>query len=171
MIQTVKSSLTMIQVLAAASLSGCVIDKHGPVLATVGPQDQSAFVNSTNGALVVYSAYDVNASFNNRDSSEPVYSDYDIFSSNGNPLPRVHNNSGTLLQDPLAVELTPGKYNVLAFANGYVKKMLVPVIIEAGRTTIVHLEGGGFWPDESAFNQTNAVRLPDGVIVGWKASN
>jgi hypothetical protein len=171
MIHTLKSSLNVILVLAAIFLSGCVIAKHGPVLATVGPQDQSAFVNSTNGMLVVYSAYDVNPSFNNRDSREPVYSDYDILTSDGKPLPRVHNNSGTLLQDPLAVELTPGKYSVLAFANGYVRKVLVPVIIEAGRTTIIHLEGGGFWPDESAFNQTNAVRLPDGVIVGWKASN
>jgi hypothetical protein len=166
-----KGFLDMILVLAAAFLSGCVIAKSGPDLATVGPPDQPAFVNSTNGTLVVYSAYDVNASFNNRDSHEPVYSDYNILSSNGKPRLRVHNNSGTLLQDPLAVELTPGKYSVQAFANGYVRKVLVPVIVEAGRTTIIHLEGGGFWPDESTFNQTNAVRLPDGVIVGWKASN
>lgn len=166
-----KDSLIVILILAVAFLSGCVTGNNGPVLATVGPQDQSAFVNSTNGTLVVYSAYDVNASFNNRDSREPVYSDYDILSSTGKPLSRVHNNSGTLLQDPLAVELPPGKYTVMASANGYVRRVMIPTIIKAGRTTIIHLEGGGFWPNESAFNQTNAVRLPDGVIVGWKVSD
>jgi hypothetical protein len=43
-------------------------------------------------------------------------------------------------------------------------------MIVAQQNTILHLEGGGSWPDESAFNQTNAVRLPDGLIVGWKAA-
>jgi hypothetical protein len=47
----------------------------------------------------------------------------------------------------------------------------VPIIIVAQQNTILHLEGGGSWPDESAFNQTNAVRLPDGIIVGWKAAS
>jgi hypothetical protein len=46
----------------------------------------------------------------------------------------------------------------------------VPKVIAAGQTTILHLEGGGFWPDESAFNKTNAVRLPDGLVIGWKAA-
>jgi len=35
----------------------------------------------------------------------------------------------------------------------------------------LHLEGGSSWPNESAFNQTNAVRLPDGQIIGWKAAS
>jgi hypothetical protein len=46
----------------------------------------------------------------------------------------------------------------------------IPVMIVAQQNTILHLEGGGFWPNESAFNQTNAVRLPDGQIIGWKAA-
>lgn len=119
--------------------------------------------------LVVYSAYDVNADFAGRDRRSPVYSNYKIFTADGQMLQKVHNNSGTILQDPVAVELSPGKYHVLAHANGYVRYLSVPVVIASGQTTVLHLEGDGFWPDQAAFNQTNAVRLPDGRIIGWRS--
>jgi hypothetical protein len=123
----------------------------------------------TNGTLVVYSAFRRNADFNALDPNRPEYSDYKIFDTDGKLLQRVHNNSGTILQDAVPVELSPGKYNVVARANGY-GYVTIPVMIVAQQDTILHLEGGGFWPNESAFNQTNAVRLPDGQIVGWKAA-
>ncbi len=125
---------------------------------------------STNGTLVVYSAYEVNADFNARDPYRPEYSDYNIFSSDGGVIRRVHNNSGTNLQNPLPVSLPKGEYRVVALANGY-GLVTVPVIIEPNQNTVIHLEGGDHWPNESAFNQTNAVRLPDGQIVGWKATS
>jgi hypothetical protein len=125
--------------------------------------------NSTNGTLVVYSAYAVNADFAGRDRRSPEYSDYKILTADGRLLRKVHNNSETILQDAVLAELAPGKYQVVAPANGY-GHVTVPVIIETGRTTVLHLEGGGFWPDESVFNQTNAVRLPDGLIIGWRSS-
>jgi hypothetical protein len=78
--------------------------------------------------------------------------------------------SETALQDPVAVGLPPGKYRVSARANGY-GSVTVPVIIEPQQSTILHLEGGGSWPNEPAFNQTNTVRLPDGQIIGWKAAS
>lgn len=152
-------------------LSACVSGKNGLVLDTVGPAPTQPWVaNSTNGTLVVYSVYDVNADFAGRDRRSPEYSDYRIFTTDGKKLREVHNNSGTILQDPLAVELPPGKYRVVAHSNGY-GYVTVPIVIASRLYTIVRLEGDGFWPDESAFNKTNAVRLPDGVIVGWKASN
>lgn len=145
---------------AAVLLAGCATSKSGMTIDTVGPVlGQSAVIGLTKGTLVVYSAYDVNAGFNNRDSRKPVYSDYDIQASDGKSLQTVHNNSGTILQDAVEVGLPPGKYRVKAFANGYEGRVTVPVIIEAGRTTMIHLEGGDFWPDESVFNQTNAVRF------------
>ena len=86
----------------------------------------------------------------------------------GKFLQAVHNDSGTMLQEAVPVELPPGKYRVVASANGY-GHVTIPVVIKAGQTTMLHLEGGGSWPNESAFNQTNAVRLPDGQIIGWRA--
>ena len=44
----------------------------------------------------------------------------------------------------------------------------VPVTVVAGEETVVHLEGGGRWPNPQVFNQSNAVRLPNGEVVGWK---
>ena len=165
-----KAILRLIPIAAGVLLSGCVSGKNGPVLDPVGPaMPRSSTPGSSDGTLVVYSAYDVHASFIHRDSRSPVYSDYKILTSDGRLLQRVHNDPETLLPDPVAVELPPGKYQVVALANGYAR-VTVPVMVETRRTTILHLEGGGFWPDPAAFNRTNAVRLPDGVIIGWKAA-
>ena len=116
---------------------------------------------------MVYSAYDVDANWNARDPRRPVYSDYKIFSEDGMLLRSVHNDSGTILQNPALAALSAGKYRVVANANGY-GHVTIPVFIKAGQTTVLHLEGGDSWPNQAEFNQTNAVRLPDGQIVGWR---
>jgi hypothetical protein len=155
----------------AALLSGCATGTNRPVTDMVGPAgSRPPLAGSTHGALVVYSAYDTGAGYLNRDSSEPVHSDYEILTRDGKPLRRVHNNSGSILQDPMTVNLPPGKYEVMAAANGYLEQVTIPVEIDAGRVTILHLEGGGFWPNAAAFNKTNEACLPDGMVVGWKAA-
>lgn len=167
--KTARIFSTFILTAAGALLSGCATG-NGPALDTAGPSlPQPPAANSTDGILTVYSAYEVNADFNSREPDLPEYSDYKILTAGEKPLQRVHNNSGTILQDPASVELPPGKYQVIARANGY-GTVTVPVMIETQQSTVLHLEGGGFWPDESAFNQTNAVRLLDGQIIGWKAA-
>jgi hypothetical protein len=165
-------SVSIFCVLAiSALLSGCASERNRLVLDPVGPPPgQSSTPSSTNGTLVVYSAYDVDANWNARDPRRPVYSDYKIFSPDGNLLRAVHNDSRTILQDPVPVELPVGKYRVVANANGY-GRVTIPVVIKAHQTTVLHLEGGGFWPNEAEFNQTNAVCLPDGQIIGWKSAS
>jgi hypothetical protein len=167
-----KTFFTLIAIAAGALLSGCATGKNGLALDTVGPppfQPAASGSTLTNGTLVVYSAFRRNADFNALDPNRPEYSDYKILTADGNLLQKVHNNSGTIIQDVVPVALPPGKYNVVARANGY-GYLTIPIIIEANQNTILHLEGGGFWPDESVFNQTNAVRLPDGLVIGWKAA-
>jgi hypothetical protein len=165
-----KMGFVLSVVTVSALLSGCATG-NSLVLGTVGPiPAQTAVGNSSNGTLVVYSANKVNADFNMRDPNGHEYSDYVIFTTDGKILQRIHNNSGTFLQDPAQVELPPGKYRVVARANGY-GHATVPVIIASQQTTVLHLEGDFHWPDESVFNQTNAVRLPDGNIVGWKSAS
>ena len=61
--------------------------------------------------------------------------------------------------------LAPGKYRVVAHANGY-GTVTVPVVIDATHVTTVHLNGGS--SDETADNQNDTVRLPDGNVVGWR---
>jgi hypothetical protein len=168
-----KTSFILTAILAVALLSGCATGKNGIALDTVGPPPFPPAATSstlTNGTLVVYSAFRRNADFNALDPNRPEHSDYKILTADGMLLQKVHNNSGTIFQDVVPVALPPGKYNVVARANGY-GYLTIPIIIEANQNTIIHLEGGGFWPDESVFNRTNAVRLPDGLIIGWKAAS
>jgi hypothetical protein len=166
-----KSVPTFCALAISALLSGCASDRNALVLAPVGPRPGQSFTasSSTNGTLVVYSAYDVGANWNARDPRRPVYSDYKIFSRDGNLLRAVHNDSGTILQYPASVELPVGKYRIAANANGY-GRITIPVVIKACQTTVLHLEGGGSWPNKAEFNQTNAVRLPDGQIIGGRAA-
>ncbi len=162
----------MTVILAGAFLSGCASSQNGLTLETVGPAGVSAAASATanHGTLVVYSAFRRNADFNSRDPYRHEYSNYEIFTGDGKWFQSVRNNSGDLLHDAEVVTLPAGKYQVKARANGY-GFVTIPVVIAAQRNTIVHLEGGGFWPDESGFNQTNAVRLPDGQVIGWRAMN
>ena len=153
----------------ALLLAGCATSHNGMVLDSVGP-DPASTVNPAvpDGSLLVYSAYEVNADFSSRDTRRPEYSDYRILTADGQLQQVVHNNSGTILQRPAQVGLPAGNYRVVAQANGY-GSVTIPVTIVAGETTFVHLQGGVAWPDHPAFDQSNAVRLPDGEVVGWKS--
>lgn len=169
-IANMKRIINLSLAVAGAWLCGCASDRNGMLLDTVGPApSQSLAANSTNGTLLVYSAYEVNADFNARDRYRHEYSDYWLFSADGNSRQRVHNNSGTILQRAQRVALPAGTYRVTARANGY-GWVTVPVLLRAGRETVLHLEGGVNWPAQAGFNQTNTVRLPDGEIVGWKGA-
>ena len=151
-------------------LAGCTTSQQGMVLDNAGPAPASSVnASATGGILVVYSAYEANADFNSRDHYRPEYSDYRILTADGKLQQRVHNNGGTMLQRPKWVELPPGQYRVAALANGY-GLVTVPVVIEAGQNTVLHLEGNFKWPNQGAPNEANAVRLPDGQIVGWKSA-
>ena len=168
--ETMKSAFLVCFLAAGVLFSGCALSRSGLVLNPVGPTPiQSAKARSATGTLVVYSAYEVNADFNSRDPYRPEYSDYRIFNTDGKLLQRVHNNSGTMLQDPVSVELPAGKYRVIARANGY-GFVTVPVLIAPNQFTTLHLQGGGSWPEQSAFRQTNAVWLPDGWVIGRHAA-
>ena len=153
----------------ALLLAGCATSHNGMVLDSVGPAPTST-VNPAvpDGSLLVYSAYEVNADFSSRDTRRPEYSAYRILSTDGRLQQVVHNNTDTMLQRPKQVALPAGNYRVVAEANGY-GVVTVPITIAAGEMTFVHLQGGVAWPDHPAFDQSNAVRLPDGEVVGWKS--
>ncbi|HEY3761454.1 MAG TPA: hypothetical protein VGN23_06875 [Verrucomicrobiae bacterium] len=160
----------IVVLLAAGALcAGCVSTKNGLVLNTVGPVPSPAGeTRSTTGTLVVYSAYDVNADFNSRDPNRPEYSDYRIYSDDGKLLQRVHNDSGTIFQDPKRVTLPVGTYRVIARANGF-GYVTIPVTVAPQQTTLVRLAGN--WSASYHFDDTDAVRLPDGQIVGYRSTN
>ena len=159
-----------VALLTAATLwSGCASDQHGLTLNPVGPPSvQSTIVDSKEGTLVVFSAYDVTGAGAGDYEHRHHYSDYKILTQDGKLLQNVHNDSNTVLREASRVKLPPGTYRVVAHANGY-GVVTVPVVIEKNQVTTVHLEGGGSWENVVAQNQANVVRLPDGRIVGWRA--
>jgi hypothetical protein len=155
---------------AAALLVGCASSHVGVVLDTVGPGPADTYhASATQGTLQVFSSYEVNPDFNSRDPYRQEFSDYRLLDANGQLIQQVHNNSGTILQRPLVVTLPAGRYLVEAQANTY-GLVKVPVKIENGRDTQVHLEGAARWPNATGPDSANAVHLPNGQIVGWKSS-
>jgi hypothetical protein len=133
----------------------------------VGPAPvPRAAERSNEGVLVVFSACEAGPDFGRRDRYRPICSDYKILSSTGTLLRLVHNDSGTILQEPAAVSLPAGRYGVVARANG-LGTVTVPVVIEGGRSTIVHLEGDS-WSGTAPRNSTNLVHLPNGDPIGWR---
>lgn len=162
--------LSMMSVIGVC-LSGCAGMGSGLVLDTVGPSPNPIIsTNAGSGTLTVFSAYKVNPDFNSVDPNGREYSDYRILNADGNLIRRVHNVTDDYIQGPVPVDLPAGKYSVIARSNGY-GYVTIPVMIETRQDTILHLDGNDSWPDESAFNQINAVHLPDGQIVGWKAAS
>jgi hypothetical protein len=122
-------------VLALVSLAGCAAAPtviHEPVR----PQRQLVR-RRTDGGLVVYSAPRVSWY---AQAEYPAYTDYTIYTQDGKVLSRIDNSTGSFNGYPARVTLQPGEYRVKALqaGRGYA---LVPVIIEAGETTVVNLNG------------------------------
>ena len=157
----------MFAVLGLLLAAGCLSGQGNLVLDPVGPPPSSGAVGD-NGNLVVYSAHDPHANFNGLEN-HIAYTDYRIFSKDGSVLQKVRNDAGRIAGGPATVELPVGDYQVEARANGY-GLVKVPVVIKGNQVTVVHLDGGGSWPNRAEMIQAGAVRLPDGRVVGWRAT-
>ena len=150
-------------------LSGCASMGSRLVLDRVGPsprQQADASLHDSQGALIVYSAFDVGMGSIDRRR----FSDYQVLREDGTLLKKVVNDNNSMIRgSPTKVELPEGKYRIKADSNSY-GVVTVPVLIVAGRVTTVHLEGSASYRNEEALNVSNPVRLPDGEIAGWRAN-
>jgi hypothetical protein len=168
MLMNIKSPCVLMAFVMGLLLPGCVWHRGGLVLDSVGPSPGSLSAAGSDGALLVFSAFDTSLRLSDVDPYRKHCTDYKIFSDDGKLVRAVHNDSETMLEGPVLVELPAGTYRVVARANGY-GSVTVPVLIMTKRTTTVHLEGGASWPDQNAITHSNPVRLPDGQIIGWAA--
>jgi hypothetical protein len=156
-------------VLAAGILtmmSGC--STPTVLQAPVGPDPLAAKTADPNGTLRVYSATEVQ----NNVGFEFPYSqrtDYYIYDVNGMEIHRVtDNNQGHFEGIPTAIHLKPGTFRVKALAAvGEGEWITVPVVIESGRTTEVHLNG--HWKPPTGTPDSELVKTPAGFPVGWRA--
>jgi hypothetical protein len=133
-------------------------------VSTVGPNpngEQNLAQN--NGRLQVFSVLVSHAEGNN--PTWYRHADYDLYTANGVHLQHVDNATGHYERAPRLVVLPPGKYVVEAAAQKYLR-MEVPVVIEAGRVTRVHLDGA--WRQVAGTPNAEVVCGPDGRPVGWR---
>jgi hypothetical protein len=142
-------------------LAGCAT----PVALTpVGPNPYGGANSTSEGELVVFSRLHGCTEGNNPTWYQ--HSDYNIYDLQGKLVKHVGNSIGRYEQAPLGVALPPGQYIVRSRAAGYLR-IDVPVIIERGRTTRVHLDGD--WKYPAGTEMRELVSLPNGSPVGWRA--
>lgn len=138
------------------------------VLAPVGPDATSRAEPGSKGYLQVFSATEKSPPIT---SDDPTYFDlhsgYDINDESGKSVKFVPNHASNMDEWPDEVRLNAGKYNIVAESTccGLVT---VPVVIQQGKTTIVHLDRNWWPPSKTATNRL--VFLPDGEAVGWSSS-
>jgi hypothetical protein len=152
-----------------AVLSGC----SSPTSFLREPVGPNPFVTKTadsNGVLQVFSA----TKAENDVGFETAYyqrTDYTIYDPNGKLIQRVRdNNRGHFDGTPRAIRLPPGMYTIKALAAiGLGDWITVPVMIESGRTTDVHLNG--HWRPPADSPETALVHSPSGLPIGWRATS
>lgn len=162
-----KISSASIVASAVAGFAGCA-STPPLALAPVGPRQYPAEASSAapRGTLVVYSAFDPTSALTDDRSH---HSDYELRSADGQLIQRVRNRANGISEEPAALDLAPGRYEVAAPAVNS-RRVVAPVMIEADKTTCLRLDGSE--PVGSKRVAANElVRLPDGTVVGWRVKN
>jgi hypothetical protein len=165
-------------------VAGCASTPKSALVQPVGPTPAAGPSGPTYGWLQVYSAREPAESDPNRaewlldestyvnDDSwhEPAHTDYTVYSQNDRLVERVRNNKQPEDAHPALVALPPGIYKIQAQAEEGAEEntdLIIPVLIEHGKTTVVHLEGN--WKPAGSYSNSDVVRLPNGQIAGWRA--
>jgi len=153
-------------VLGIALSSGLIGCASRPVLlAPVGPNPNRYATEATTGKLQVFSQLEGES----EGDTPPWYQHTDYFVYNqggGREVKRVENSVGHYAEAPPEVVLPAGNYIVKAMAANYVW-VKVPVVIEPGRLTRVHLDSD--WKAPSDAPKTEIVSIPGGYAVGWSS--
>lgn len=144
-------------------MAACVSQRV--VLAPVGPSPAPELrASNAPGQLRVFSQREPVTA-----GDDPVYyqhTDYRIYDHRGKLVKYVGNTTGHFGRAPRVISLPPGDYTVKARAKDYLS-VVVPVIIESGQTTSVHLDDRWSYPTNSSRNEF--VFEPNGAPVGWSA--
>jgi hypothetical protein len=148
-------------------MSGCI--SNPMALSAVGPDPASQAGSGPNGRLQVFSATETRADENTPDGYHGYFhphSGYDIKDQSGNGVKYVANHASIMDEAPDQVSLPEGNYTIVA-QSACCGLVTVPVRIQQGKTTVVHLDGNWFPPSKSSPNEL--VHLPDGESVGWSS--
>ncbi len=137
-------------------------------LAPVGPAPAGHRSMTSKGQLQVFTSLAEQSDDQNQASEDSVWyqhADYDIDSLEGKRVKHVDNTIGHYEEAPRKVTLPTGRYVIRAQAKHYLQ-VQVPVVIEPGRTTRVHLDDK--WRPPTRTPSRELVCLPNGNPVGWR---
>jgi hypothetical protein len=177
-----------IQLFTIASIllcfAGCASAPHVAVQEPVGPCQRIVSADDAPGSLMVYSArratdanLNAEAFLWNNDLGrnafmyEPAHTDFTLYDADGKVVRHVRNADGRSAETPTSVWLPAGVYTVEAEAEksaATTMTLIIPVVIEAGQRTTLHLEPPWERP-AGALEMANVVRLPDGRVLGCRA--
>jgi hypothetical protein len=134
----------------------------------VGPNPVRGAASASAGYLRVFSEREpITEGFD--EGANPTYyqySDYRVYDERGKLVRYVSNSVGEYDPTPRLVSLPPGNYIVKGRAKDYLA-VQVPVVIQCGRTTSVHLDDG--WTPPACAGANELVIEPNGNPVGWRA--
>jgi hypothetical protein len=153
------------------SVAGCATPPV-VVLAPVGPNPVGRESVASMGALQVFSSEDAQSDDQNQaGDGEPFWyqhSEYNIYDLHGKRVKHVYNVTGHYSETPERIALPAGRYLVQAQAKDY-SPIEIPVTIERGRTTRVHLDDN--WKPPADAPKRELVTMPNGNPVGWRVES
>ena len=148
----------------ALLLTACASERNQAELQPIGPAPQSASNPENDGFLVVYSAW---SNFVDQGSTGH-HSRYWVTSDDNRTTREIINHVDRFDEGPIRLPLPPGSYHVRA-RSAHFGRVNVAVMIQRRQTTFVYLDGASH-PEAPSAQQRDAVKLPDGEIVGWSAT-
>ena len=144
-------------------ISGCA--SKPVVLSPVGPKQNNLVAYASTGHLRVYS--DTKTREVGDNTFCYTHTRYCIQDAHGKIVKIVPNHLGDMDELPTLVTIPTGTYQVVAQSASY-GRVTVPVIIQAGQTTVVHLDRN--WKSASHLPANELVYMPNGEAVGWRSS-
>lgn len=154
----------------AAFLAGCA--STPTALSPVGPNPASHVAvapDTSDGYLQVYSATEKSPGVAGDDAiAFDLHSSYVVNGTDGKSVKFVANHASDMDEWPDQVKLPTGNYNIMA-QSSWCGQVSVPVVIQTGKITVVHLDNN-WWP-ASNIGKNQLVYLPDGEAAGWSSSS
>jgi hypothetical protein len=138
-------------------------------LSPVGPGPGRPAPSASAGRLQVFSATQQSNPIGDIGPASYSYphTGYDINDASGQRVEFVANHFSDMDESPDVVKLSAGHYQIVAESSCF-GLVTVPVVIENGKTTVVHLDRNWWPPRHTAVDRV--VWLPDGEGVGWSGA-
>jgi hypothetical protein len=154
-------SVSIMLLLSSCALTPIAVDPVGP--APTGSKPVA--LNWTGqGWLRVYTATDIVP--DGKTAFFYPHTGYEVYTESGKLLEYVPNHVEATDESATLLQIHAGRYRVLAQSERY-NAVSVPVVIQPGKITEVHL--GCHWLAPSNASTNEIAYLPDGRPIGWKS--